>query len=283
MKHHPAGVYQIWKEAFHDDDSYIDLFLHKGLPLGHLLTYGPSDSPYAALTLFPITLQIAGVSYSGYYLYALGTLLSERGKGYGTTLLTTAEEYAMHTGRQFILLQPTNHHLFKYYYTLGYHSSVFRTLFTCSKTALRVSSVERENLLHLLTKLSISPERIPTASNYSFDRFIWPTPLRKYITEECLFRGGSVLYGAYCYPNIDLDGPFLEIKEMNTSTIELPMLVEAIFSAFPHIERFVFWGKPQMKTILPLSIEAFALIHFFNPELQKLYHPQSTFFALGLD
>ncbi|MDR2585183.1 MAG: GNAT family N-acetyltransferase, partial [Prevotellaceae bacterium] len=105
---HLAGLSQIWREAFHEDDRYIDFFISEGLPLGHLLTYGPKVSPYAALTLFPISLVIKGIDYKGYYLYGLGTLTSERGKGYGSLLVEKAKEFAKERGRHFILLQPTD-------------------------------------------------------------------------------------------------------------------------------------------------------------------------------
>ena len=139
------------------------------------------------------------------------------------------------------------------------------------------------------------------------DRFVWPQPMREYIRKECLFRGGVVINGAYCYPNSDAEGLFLEIKEFNASPTEIPMLLQEILSAFPYMNRFHFYGKPHFTDDtrltgdqhladntdftgdshhadnLRLCCETFALIRFLSPELEARYNPQHSYFALGLD
>jgi len=283
VKHALSGLAQIWKEAFNEDDLYIDFFINNGLPLGHLLTLGPSETPYCALTLFPIDFKQAGVIYSGYYLYALGTLLSQRGRGYGSMLIKKAEEYAIETNRQFILLQPTNYDLFRYYYHLGYVTPVYRASITCTKASLCSLLLDGMNLQHLLSKISVSCEtNLTTKSNQHFDRFIWSPTLLQYIQKECLFRGGAVLSNSYCYFNKDNNGSYLEIKEFQASFNQIPMLIEAIISTFPHIDRFCFFGNTQHIVENEINQEAFALLHFFNTTLQKCFNVKS-YFSLGLD
>ena len=283
MEHDQAGLYQIWKDAFNVDDQYFEFFIKEGLPLGRLLTYGPSETPYSALTLFPISYEQAGVLYSGYYLYALGTLLSKRGKGYGRMLLKKAEEYAIDTDRQFILLQPANFVLFRYYQHIGYHTSVLRASMKCTKANLCSLSPDGKSLQRTLSKISVpcgTNSRI--SSEPQFDHFIWSPLMRQYIQKECLFRGGAVLYNAFCYPNVDYLGSFLEIKEFQSSFYQIPILVESLLTTFSHIDRFFFYGISQHVVENGISQEAFSLIRFFNSALQKKYNTKS-YFALGLD
>ena len=280
-----AGLRQIWKDAFNEDDDYIDFFSKEGLPLGHLLTVGPSEAPHAALTLFPISFKQAGVSYSGYYLYALGTLHSVRGKGYGKTIVENAKEYALQTGRQFILLQPTNKDLFKYYHYLGFNAPVYRASLECSRSTIHSLCAQRAsafNLTELLINLSAHLGANAPAVNFPFDRFIWPHKLLEYIRKECVFRGGAVIKDAYCYPNMDTNGALLDIKEFR-ATPKLPNLLEAILAAFPMINRFRFYGNVHENETPGLSQAPFALLYFTDLELQKRYNPQYSYFALGLD
>ena len=335
MKHERRSLFQVWKEAFNEDDSYIEFFLKEGSHLGRSLTFGPSDTnAYACLTLFPITFEMGGVSYLGYYLYALGSLCSQRGKGYGKALLRNAEVYALETDRQFILLQPTNDSLFQYYSKSGYRSPVCRSCIQYTRAALlamlpsgqqclaplsdpqyfsSMLPIEQQDLakptdgiLHFsnLTEaqlpspkpaeghLLLSELSAPVGDNSldfmqesepSFDRFVWPQPMREYIRKECLFRGGGVINGAYCYPNSDAEGSFLEIKEFHASPTEIPALLQEILLAFPYMNRFYFYGKPHSTNDLPLCSETFALIRFLTPELEARYNPRHSYFALGID
>ena len=266
------GLYQIWKDSFQEDDRYIDFFLQEGLPLGHLLTYGPAESPYASLSLFPISFVQNGTSYNGYYLYGLGTLLSKRGNGYGKLLVSKAETYTLETGRHFILLQPTSPTLFDYYSKLGYSDRVLRSHFWCTRTLLSTSACVQK-LLNL---------SFPDTESH-FSRFAWSGKMLGYINKECLFSGGAIIDHAYCYPNIDAGGPFVEIKEFSTNRKELMKLIPQLMAAFPDAERFLFFGKPQGKNAKIQQQSPFALVNFTNPVLKRNYSPESSYFALGLD
>ena len=267
------GLIQIWQEAFNEDLSYIHFFLKFGLPLGTSLTIGPSNHPYAALTLFPISLRLAGVSYSGYYLYALGTLLLERNKGYATKLVQKAASFALETGLSFILLQPTHHALFAYYAKLGYHTPVYRSYVKFSRTNLLFNN-NLDPFFQCLSHLAVPCETI-----HLQNRFEWSLPMREYMQKECLFRGGVVIHGSFCYPNSDVDGHFIEVKEFPMNA--LPSLVSTLLSTFPHHERFIFYGKPN-QTELQVKQEPFALVHFLDPQLSEQYNPH-CYFGLGLD
>ena len=269
---HEAGLFRIWKEAFDEKDDYIALFFKEARPLGHTLYCGPEHSPYAALTLFPINLQWAGNIYSGYYLYALGVLQAQRGKGYGRQLLRQAREYALKNQRAFILLQPTNHTLFAYYQGLGYTHSVSRASYTCSSNALKTGDT---NLQNCLQKLSVP------ASN----RFIWPESMRPYILKECLFRGGALINpSAYCYPKQNESGIYVEIKEFYGPALETPLFIHKLLDHFPDASRFTFYGKAQNPPFDQFQQASFALVHFIDSQAEALYYlNHDVSFALGLD
>ena len=287
------AIFQIWQEAFTDDIGYINLFINEGLPLGHPLFCGPAQTPSATLTLFPITFEQVGVSYPGFYLYALGTLLSERRKGYGKTLIKKAEQFAIETGRRFILLQPTpsphsplslstslvslstsapNHDLFAYYGKMGYGGLIYRSCMEYTRTALCALLDTNNDLTPLIMR---SAPHEGTGDRY--DRFVWPNQLRDYIRKECLFRGGSVISNAYCYPQIDANGSFLEIKEFQVNSELCTHVIPHILSVFPNMERFRFYGKALQFD------KPFALVRFLDTDLEKRYDPRRAYFALGLD
>ena len=271
-KINPIGLHRIWKEAFDEKDDYIALFFDEALPLGKVLTCGPVHAPIAALYLFPIHLQLAKKSYSGYYLYALGVLQAQRGKGYGSLLMQQAHEFAHLNKGAFILLQPTHTSLFDYYQRLGYTYTLSRTFLRCNRTTLQNAD---SNLFYLLASRS-APDT---------NRFTWSEPMRQYILKECLFRGGALTgQTAYSYPQQDESGIFVEIKEFNCSAQEIPHLFHRLLHHFPQANRFVFYGKVTNTPSDHPQLTSFALLHFLDPEAEALYHiNQPVYFALGLD
>ena len=280
------AICKIWREAFNEDDGYINFFIKEGLPLGHQLFCGPASHPLATLTLFPITFEQEGVSYPGFYLYALGTLYAERRKGYGKALIKKAEQYAIETGCRFILLQPTppshepsslpasasRHDLFAYYGQLGYNGLVYRSFIEYSRTALCAQFASNKSLTDIFN-LSAPLEK----EVHIYDRFIWSDQLRAYMRKECLYRGGAVVADAFCYPQVDANGSFLEIKEFRADNGLFSQVIPHVLKVFPNIERFRFYGKAVQLE------KAFALVRFLDLDLEKRYDPRRAYFALGLD
>ena len=290
MEHIRAGLYKVWEDSFYEERHYFDFFFTHGLPLGKQLYVGPDEAPYAALTLFPISFEQNGNIFPGFYLYALGTLASARGKGYGKALVTDAKKYALEAGRQFILLQPSNSGLFDYYLTLGFNHPVYQACLKLTRSNL--SNIESNSRLqqHImmlsapLTKTSDTTAQQAQHKYPALNRFVWPPYFLDYVRQECIYRGGVVLDHTYCYPNTDIDGPFVEIKEFNTSFKHLPVLIDQILSAFPNSNRFYLYGKPPQKTKSQrISEHPFALVSFIHPDLDAKYSPKSSYFALGLD
>ena len=315
-----SGLFQVWKEAFNEEDAYIEFFIKEGVPLGHILSYPPTnannEAPQALLLLLPITCFQDSIPYPGFYLYALGALRSARGKGYGKALVKEAEKHAFAVGKRFVLLQPTNPSLHKFYSTCGYKHNIIRSFLNCSRASLSVASKEREQLFHLLSQMSAltapseaknlvtynlhtqphctAPMSPAANSSTPFSHFVWSPALLEYIQKECLFRGGTIIEHsatgiAYCYPTEEKNDLYLEIKEFRSSPIQIPVLVSQILSQFPHINRFRFYGIPFAAPVMeqwfyqPPATEPFALLRFLDPNLQQRYNSHQAYFALGLD
>ena len=282
MTEQEVGLYRIWKEAFEEKDDYIALFFKEGRPLGQTLSCGPTHAPYAALTLFPIGLRLSDTTCFGHYLYALGVRDEARGKGYGSQLVQQAHNYAKRNGGAFLLLQPSSAPLFSYYRRLGYTATVSRARMDVTRAELETCSPSLQNLLLALS-------RAPR------DRFDWAPPMQAYIRKECLFRGGAIItqanQTAYCYPNRDDSGSFVEIKEYRTPPQQVRSLMIEVLNAFPHALRFVFYGAPplplsptQDPTLQLPTPTPFALLHFTDPAAEIAYHRHpDLYFAFGLD
>lgn len=280
MEHIGHGVHQVWRDSFNESDSYINFFIEHGFSLGAYITVGPTFAPYGSLHLLPIVFTQNSTSYRGLYLYALGTILTKRGEGYGKQLVNKAKKFAYRTGANFIILQPTDNVLFEYYRKLGFNMPVFRSCLKCTRADLSALYLSRNRLTEYLLPLSTTKEQMKVLGHFAWESF-----MLNYIKKECLFRGGAVINGAYCYPNTDVDGDFLEIKEFCASIDEIPGMVQLIMATFPSIERFSFYGKIAQSgsTQVPAVQSVFALACFLKPELENAYNPELGYFALGLD
>jgi ribosomal protein S18 acetylase RimI-like enzyme len=280
------GLFQVWKDAFDEDDSYLRFIINHVLTLGYLLIYGQVTAPIGALILFPITFTQNGESFFGYYLYALGTLKKHRGKGYGNRLVTIAKEFAIKQGRHFILLQPTNNALFDYYFRLGYQTPVYRSSITYNRRINYTFPRTVEQGTALIQRLSLISAPLiqnPKSSKHLYNRFEWDLSMLGFISKECFFRGGVVFDGAYCYPNMDDNYPYVEVKEFVATSEQIPSFMEKLCTTFPNIDRFTFYGKSQEMEQPGLHQEPFALLLFLNPDLKEHSAPLYTYFALGLD
>lgn len=80
----------------------------------------PSDQILAMAVLIPVTLLCSGREHPIYYLYAMGTHPSLRGRGIGIGLLRFADETALENGKDGIALLPAESGLTEFYRKAGY-------------------------------------------------------------------------------------------------------------------------------------------------------------------
>ncbi len=121
----------LWKEAFGDDDEYIDLFFSdlfrpEDMAVGE---YGGRIVSMAAL--LPCTLVLGEAQgrveescrFPISYLYAMATAKADRGRGFGLALLRFAAEYCRSRGDCGIALLPADEGLHRFYALAGYRKA----------------------------------------------------------------------------------------------------------------------------------------------------------------
>ena len=107
---------ELWKEAFSDEDGFLDLFFEKVFTPDHALVLKNDGKTVSALYI--IDCEFSGQKIG--YVYAVATDKAERGQGFATHLLEYSDKYMRSCGYSAALLRPANKKLFDFYINLGY-------------------------------------------------------------------------------------------------------------------------------------------------------------------
>lgn len=118
---------QIWKEAFWDEDGFLDPFFTVGFSPDRCLCAFSVDEPVAAIYWFDAAFRGKKVAY----LYALATAEHYRGRGIARQLLDETHEYLRQKDYQATLLVPGNRKLAQWYQRLGYEYCCEMVDFPC--------------------------------------------------------------------------------------------------------------------------------------------------------
>ncbi|MBE5963219.1 MAG: GNAT family N-acetyltransferase [Lachnospiraceae bacterium] len=113
----------IWKECFHDEDSYISFYFENRFEPDNTLVWSEEGVPQAMLTLLPAAVLMADGVKPVRYVYAVATREAMRGRGIAGALLKYAAEYMEKQGTGLILV-PASRTLFDYYARQGYEATV---------------------------------------------------------------------------------------------------------------------------------------------------------------
>ncbi len=132
------ALWQLWKEAFGDADSFLNKFFSAGFSPDRCRCLTADGQLAAALYWFDCTLKGKKVAY----LYAVATAKQMRGKGLCRALVEDTHKHLKALGYAGAALVPGNEGLFSLYARFGYKSF-------CPMTAYTVSPGERS--------LSLSP------------------------------------------------------------------------------------------------------------------------------
>ncbi|WP_455715094.1 GNAT family N-acetyltransferase [Anaerosporobacter sp.] len=135
---------KIWKECFHDEDSYIDFFFREFFNEKTTLVYMLDGIPVSMLTLMPAKLHEKAGIRKVYYIYAVATLPEAQGKGYSSKLLNYANEIT----KDSTFLQPATRELKNFYERNGYSEAIVRRTSTLNLEQLRV---EEEQMVKAAT------------------------------------------------------------------------------------------------------------------------------------
>ncbi|WP_310604203.1 GNAT family N-acetyltransferase [Anaerosporobacter sp.] len=131
---------KIWKECFHDEDSYINFFFCEYFNDKTTLVYMEDEKPVSMLTLMPAKLHERTGIREVYYVYAVATLPEAQGRGYSSKLLYYANEITKNA----TFLQPATKELESFYEKKGYLPTIARK--SCVVTEKQLEELEHDRL-----------------------------------------------------------------------------------------------------------------------------------------
>lgn len=110
----------LWHISFGDDYDYIDEFFERAFNKENTLVISDGDKVVSALYLIESHVVKDEKIYNAYYVYAVATLPSYRGKGLMASLLRTADDVAMKRNVSYLFLVPGEESLYEMYKKFGY-------------------------------------------------------------------------------------------------------------------------------------------------------------------
>lgn len=185
-----GAVKAIWKECFHDDDAYIDLFLNKCRGFEKCLLCEADGVPVSMLHLLPQLLQLDGRRRKAQYVFAAATLSPYRKKGRMGELLQAASIEARRTGCDFTILMPASSTLYDFYHKFG-----FRTAFS-----IKSATFTRQNLQRLTVGGQVlcpgeydSLKMDALRAEIFRSAVLWGPNASDYVSAEWRYGGGQIL------------------------------------------------------------------------------------------
>ncbi len=109
----------MWKEAFGDEDGYIDLYFSHRYAPENTLVWTENGSPIAMMAMLPCRLCANAGELAARYIYGVATFVRHRGKGISTRLLEYAADIARQRGEALFLV-PSGKGLYGFYQERGY-------------------------------------------------------------------------------------------------------------------------------------------------------------------
>ena len=178
----------LWRDAFGDDDAFIDAFFAIYGSEGVVHTLSLDGRVVAALYALPCSVCSGSVSLPAAYIYAIATVPDCRGRGYMRKLLAEVEALLAERGCRVFFLLPADEGLRRMYARVGYEP--------CSRSAV-------ENcVLGAVSPLPLRVEEVVDASAiYSFlsgakgafEPFVQHSPeLIQMNIFNCRYTGGGV-------------------------------------------------------------------------------------------
>lgn len=183
---------KIWKECFHDEDTYIDFFFSRRFCCENCLVWTEGDTAAAMLHMLPASLVYNGVLKPIRYVYAVGTLPQFRKRGISNRLLEYGNEWMEKRGESSILV-PATDSLFGFYSRQGYTPS-----FSLKNVLLGFSGEEED--CGTLEHQKVKPEKYKEIRDRHFmkDGYVaWDLDAIGYALSEHEFTGGFSLCFTY--------------------------------------------------------------------------------------
>ncbi len=122
------GLRKLWKEAFGDDDAFLDQFYSVAFASDRCRCVSIDGKVAAALYWFDCQFEGRPIAY----LYAVATKQTHRGKGICRALMENTHAHFAHLGYAGAVLVPGAASLFEMYQAFGYETCSYVSEFSCA-------------------------------------------------------------------------------------------------------------------------------------------------------
>lgn len=145
----------LWKEAFGDTDSFLDIFFHRAFSPDRCRCITAEGSVVAALYWFDCQWQDKQLAY----IYAVATSKKHRGMGLCRTLMESTHEHLRQAGYDGSILAPQSAELFTMYSKFGYRTCSYVTEFTCSASGTAIGLQQADPISYAAARHHLLPEK----------------------------------------------------------------------------------------------------------------------------
>ena len=242
---HLPHLRTLWKQAFGDEDAFLDKFYTLGFSPERCRCVFDKDIPVAALYWFDATWEEQKLAY----LYAVSTDKAYQGQGLCRRLMENTHRHLCALGYAGAILVPASDSLFAFYGKMGYHPCSLVDRLSCeAANAISLQKIEPAEYARLrknyLPQSSVLQEGETLTFLSSFADF--------YKGENCLFCGTA-------------ENGIFHAQEFLGDISQAPGALSALGLAKGHFRT-------------PGSAQPLAMFHPFNSE-QTLPH----YFGIPLD
>lgn len=204
-------LWELWKEAFGDDDGFLDSFFDTAFAPDRCRCVTLEDRVAAALYWFDCRCYDRPIAY----LYAVATRKAFRGQGLCRELMANTRQLLASLGYNGILLVPGNEKLFQMYAGMGYAVCSHVREFTCGRSEIPATlrTIDAEEYARLRRQYLPEGGVLQEGANLSF------------LAAQCaLYAGEGFLYaeGAELLGNADAAPGILSALDKSSGCFRTP-------------------------------------------------------------
>lgn len=155
----------LWKEAFGDDDSFLDSFFSTAFSADRCRCVTVDGKTVAMLYWFDCEYADKPIAY----IYAVATAKDHRGQGICNKLMNSTHELLKKQGCSGAILVPGSKELFAFYERIGYKTCCYAKKFKCTgeDTGVALTQIDKKEYADLRRQLL--PENSVIQENESLD------------------------------------------------------------------------------------------------------------------
>lgn len=116
---------KLFKEAFNDEDNYIDMFFNNVYDIGDIYISLINGEVTSMMTLIDVSFTKNNITYNGAYIYAVATFKKYRKKSHMAKLMGYVESVYKNLKYDFLTLVPQTELLFSLYEKVGFKNFTY--------------------------------------------------------------------------------------------------------------------------------------------------------------